>query len=99
MKVPGGNTPNFLAGRSLGPPSESYKNYKAVKESMKIACPIINSAEVEPLAKSGADEFFCGVLYGDKSINFNIKPATEKFNLKNLEELEKTKKLNLAVNS
>ncbi len=53
---------------------------------MKIACPIQNLKEIEPLAEAGVDEFYCGVLHSDQHLSH--RPPTEKFNFRNLKELE-----------
>jgi collagenase-like PrtC family protease len=53
---------------------------------MKITCPAQNLKEIEPLIEAGVDEFYCGVLYGDKRLNH--RPSTKKFNFSNLKEIE-----------
>jgi len=63
---------------------------------MKIACPISKLTEIEPLAEAGADEFYCGILYGKERIN--CRPATSKFNFKNLEELKRAIEISHSFN-
>lgn len=58
---------------------------------MRIASPLSNLAEIEPLVKAGTDELYCGVLFGKKTIS--ARPATPQFNFKNLEELKEAIKI------
>ena len=54
---------------------------------MKILAPLSNLAEVKPLCIAGADQFYCGLVHKNESLN--DRPNTSRFSFSNIDELSK----------
>ena len=54
---------------------------------MKILAPLSNLEEVKPLCIAGADQFYCGLVHKNESLN--DRPNTSRFSFSNIDELSK----------
>lgn len=54
---------------------------------MKILSPLSDAEEVKPLCAAGADQFYCGLVNENESLN--DRPNTSKFNFTDIDELSK----------